>query len=124
MHVSPKTLSETALSLGFAMVGFARLHRLDEREDFYRRWLDEGGHASMDYLEREPERTFDPRRLGWDRSEGTPCSSIAIMVGTCFLPRFLPAATSGRARDLTASIAVPAGDASISVRLARSRTVT
>ena len=63
MHVSPKTLTETALSLGFALVGFARLHRLEEREDFYRGWLDEGGHASMDYLEREPERRFDPRRL-------------------------------------------------------------
>jgi epoxyqueuosine reductase len=63
MHLSRETLTETALSLGFAMVGFAPLRRLDEREDFYRQWLDEGGHASMAYLEREPERRFDPRRL-------------------------------------------------------------
>jgi epoxyqueuosine reductase len=63
MHVSRETLAETALSLGFALVGFAPLRRLEEREDFYHRWLDEGGHASMAYLEREPERRFDPRRL-------------------------------------------------------------
>jgi len=63
MHVSRETLAETAASLGFAMVGFARLRRLEERENFYRQWLDEGGHATMAYLEREPERRFDPRHL-------------------------------------------------------------
>jgi epoxyqueuosine reductase len=63
MHVSRETLAGTAGSLGFALVGFARLRRLEEREDFYRRWLDEKCHASMAYLEREPERRFDPRRL-------------------------------------------------------------
>jgi epoxyqueuosine reductase len=63
MHVSRETLAETAASLGFALVGFAQLRRLDQREDFYRQWLDEKGHASMAYLEREPERRFDPRRL-------------------------------------------------------------
>src|ERR1700682_3782552 len=63
MHVSRETLAETAASVGFAMVGFAQLRRLDEREIFYRRWLDEGGQASMAYLERDPERRFDPRHL-------------------------------------------------------------
>src|SRR6266481_5434874 len=63
MHVSREPLADTATSLGFAMVGFAKLRRLDEREDFYRQWLHEKGHATMAYLEREPERRFDPRRL-------------------------------------------------------------
>src|ERR1700722_7761142 len=63
MHVSRETLAEQARKLGFVLVGFSRLRRLDEREDFYRRWLADGGHASMAYLEREPERRFDPRRL-------------------------------------------------------------
>jgi epoxyqueuosine reductase len=63
MHVSRETLAETAASLGFVLVGFARLRRLDEREVFYRQWLEEGGHATMDYLAREPERRFDPRAL-------------------------------------------------------------
>ncbi len=48
---------------GFALVGFARVRRLSERVDFYRRWLDAGRHGTMAYLEREPERRFEPRRL-------------------------------------------------------------
>ena len=54
---------EVAHAQGFALVGFARLRRLEERVEFYRRWLDEGRHATMAYLAREPERRFDPRRL-------------------------------------------------------------
>ena len=56
-------LTRAANQLGFMLVGFARLRPLDEREAFYRRWLADGGHASMAYLAREPERRFDPRRL-------------------------------------------------------------
>jgi epoxyqueuosine reductase len=59
----PETLTQTANELGFALVGFARLHPLAEREAFYRQWLADGGHASMTYLAREPERRFDPRCL-------------------------------------------------------------
>ena len=36
---------------------------LTTHEDFYHRWLADGGHAAMAYLAREPERRFDPRRL-------------------------------------------------------------
>ncbi len=63
MDVSHETLTRAANELGFVLVGFARLRQLKERESFYRRWLDGGGHATMDYLAREPERRFDPRRL-------------------------------------------------------------
>jgi epoxyqueuosine reductase len=63
MNVSRETLTRAAYELGFALVGFSRLHRLSEREAFYRKWLADGGHASMTYLAREPERRFDPRRL-------------------------------------------------------------
>jgi epoxyqueuosine reductase len=48
---------------GFAMVGFAALRRLDERADFYQRWLGAGRHADMEYLAREPARRLDPRLL-------------------------------------------------------------
>ena len=58
-----ETLTRAANELGFVLVGFARLRPLDEREEFYRRWLADGGHASMAYLAKEPERRFDPRRL-------------------------------------------------------------
>src|SRR5271169_922679 len=65
MSVSPETVTNAAHELGFALVGFARLHPLDNREAFYRQWLADGGHASMTYLARDSdtERRFDPRRL-------------------------------------------------------------
>lgn len=63
MNVSGELVTRAANELGFVLVGFARLRPLDEREAFYRRWLADGGHASMAYLAREPERRFDPRRL-------------------------------------------------------------
>ncbi len=58
-----KLIADAAHEQGFTLVGFAALRRLDEREDFYRRWLAEGRHGAMDYLAREPERRFDPRVL-------------------------------------------------------------
>ncbi len=58
-----ETLTRAAHELGFVLVGFARLRQLLEREAFYRQWLVGGGHATMAYLAREPERRFDPRRL-------------------------------------------------------------
>jgi epoxyqueuosine reductase len=63
VDLSRETLTRAALELGFVLVGFARLYRLKERESFYHRWLDDGGHATMAYMAREPERRFDPRRL-------------------------------------------------------------
>jgi len=63
VYVSRETLTGAANELGFVLVGFARLRPLAEREAFYRQWLADGGHASMTYLAREPERRFDPRRL-------------------------------------------------------------
>jgi len=56
-------LRAAAQALGFALVGFARLHRLDDRAPFVTRWLDEGRAAEMDWLARDPERRFDPRQL-------------------------------------------------------------
>jgi epoxyqueuosine reductase len=58
-----KIVTAAARAQGFAMVGFASIRALDERRDFYRRWLDDGRHGAMGYLAREPERRFDPRVL-------------------------------------------------------------
>lgn len=63
MDASRETITRAANELGFVLVGFGRLRQLTERESFYRQWLDDGGHATMAYLAREPERRFDPRRL-------------------------------------------------------------
>ncbi|HVN64388.1 MAG TPA: QueG-associated DUF1730 domain-containing protein, partial [Candidatus Binataceae bacterium] len=54
---------EAATSQGFMLVGFSRLRRLREREDFYREWLAGRHHATMSYLAREPARRLDAARL-------------------------------------------------------------
>jgi epoxyqueuosine reductase len=58
-----KIVTAAAREQGFAMVGFAAIRPLDERREFYRRWLNDGRHGAMGYLAREPERRFDPRIL-------------------------------------------------------------
>jgi epoxyqueuosine reductase len=77
-------IESAALEAGFAMVGFARIERLREREQFYSRWLDDGRAGTMGYLARAPERRFDPRAinsqfrsvvsLGWPYSPPSPPS--------------------------------------------------
>jgi epoxyqueuosine reductase len=63
MSPPEQSLKAAARTLGFALVGFARLHRLNDRAPFVTRWLDEGRAAGMDWLARDPERRFDPRQL-------------------------------------------------------------
>jgi epoxyqueuosine reductase len=53
----------TSNAQGFVMVGFARLRRLGDREEFFRRWIADGRPSEMNWLAREPERRFDPRTL-------------------------------------------------------------
>jgi epoxyqueuosine reductase len=56
-------VTDSALRLGFAMVGFARVGRLAERQEFFLQWLTEGKAGEMGWLERAPERRLDPRML-------------------------------------------------------------
>jgi epoxyqueuosine reductase len=58
-----KRLADSALRLGFALVGFAPLRRLSNREAFFRQWLADGRAGEMEWLGRQPERRFDPRTL-------------------------------------------------------------
>ncbi len=56
-------IASAARAQGFMMVGFAALRRLENREPFFRAWLNDGRAGEMGYLAREPERRFDPRNL-------------------------------------------------------------
>ncbi|MGA8058346.1 MAG: hypothetical protein WB999_08890, partial [Candidatus Binataceae bacterium] len=56
-------LTAVAHEQGFVLVGFAPLRRLDNREEFFHRWLDEGRQGEMGWLGRDPERRLDPRRI-------------------------------------------------------------
>ena len=53
-----------AKNLGFFACGIARAAAVDkEVVDSYRKWIDNGEHATMNYLENYPDKRFDPRLL-------------------------------------------------------------
>jgi epoxyqueuosine reductase len=56
-------VADSAFRLGFALVGFAQLKRLTNRESFFREWLAEGRAGEMVWLGSQPARRFDPRAL-------------------------------------------------------------
>jgi epoxyqueuosine reductase len=56
-------IRDRALELGFTLVGFAPMRRLQERATFFNGWLEEGRAGGMDWLGRQPERRLDPREL-------------------------------------------------------------
>ncbi|MFZ0658947.1 MAG: tRNA epoxyqueuosine(34) reductase QueG [Candidatus Binataceae bacterium] len=58
-----KIIETAARARGFAMVGFARLHPLAARGEFFADWLADGRHGTMQYLARDPARRIDPRVL-------------------------------------------------------------
>lgn len=58
-----KAVIAAAHEQGFSLVGFAKLHRLQAREEFFGRWLNEGRHGEMTYLAREPDRRLEPQLL-------------------------------------------------------------
>jgi epoxyqueuosine reductase len=61
MKGAEERLTESAREQGFILTGCASLRSLDERREFFDRWLSEGRPADMTWLAREPERRIDPR---------------------------------------------------------------
>src|SRR5438445_10618956 len=58
-----RTIGDAARREGFALVGFAPLRRIEEREEYFRRWVADGRPGEMAWLARAPERRFDARTL-------------------------------------------------------------
>lgn len=57
-------LADEARRLGIFRLGVARAEAVDDvARRRYRRWIDDGFHASMDYMERYPDLRDDPRLL-------------------------------------------------------------
>lgn len=52
-----------ALAAGFDLCGVTSCRQLADNERFFRRWLSEGRHAALGYLERNLDKRFDVRRL-------------------------------------------------------------
>ena len=52
-----------ALEQGFILAGFTTLRPLEERADFFSRWLAEGRAAGMEWLAKTPAKRLDPRLI-------------------------------------------------------------
>ena len=52
-----------ALKIGFHKIGIVRAEPLHEEGDLFKQWLARNYHASMQWLEREPEKRFDPNLI-------------------------------------------------------------
>ncbi len=57
-----KRLAEEAAALGFDAFGVARVP-LELRGDYYRRWIAEGRHGTMRWMERNNDRRLHPEKL-------------------------------------------------------------
>lgn len=55
-----RVIKEKARELGFDICGIARVHSFPERVSAHKAWLEAGMNDKMGYLEREPEKRFDP----------------------------------------------------------------
>jgi epoxyqueuosine reductase len=58
-----RQIHEYASEVGFDLCGIAPCNRLEQQESFFRHWLADGRHASLEYLERNIEKRFDVRQL-------------------------------------------------------------
>ncbi len=55
-----------AIELGFDICGIARAYPLEESEHVLRNWLEAGMNDKMSYLERDPEKRFNPELVFQD----------------------------------------------------------
>lgn len=67
-------IKKSALEVGFDACGIAKAQRLDTDADFMKKWLAEGRHAEMEYLDRNFEKRVDPTVL----VEG--CKSVIVVL--------------------------------------------
>lgn len=56
-------IKKLAADAGFDLCGITECRPMEQNEAWFKAWLDEGYHSSLDYLERNLDKRFDPRRL-------------------------------------------------------------
>ena len=56
-------IKKLANDVGFDLCGIAPCRHLDVAESRFREWIAQGYHSSLEYLERNTEKRFDPRKL-------------------------------------------------------------
>ena len=64
-------IRQSAAAAGFDLCGVAPCRHLVRNEQFFRRWLGDGRHASLGYLERNLDKRFDVRRLSRRGADGS-----------------------------------------------------
>ncbi len=52
-----------AKKIGFDLVRIVDAKVLDQEQDFYKKWLEKGYGADMEYLKKEPEKRGDPEKI-------------------------------------------------------------
>ncbi len=62
-HRHTQLIRQEAHRLGFSFVGFAKAERLDEEARQLERWLQQGMHGKMKYMENHFEKRIDPTKL-------------------------------------------------------------
>lgn len=80
LEVLRERVRERALAHGFDRVGFARVEPLDREADALRRWLAEGHHASMGWMERGVDVRVAP-----DHDELLPRARTVIVLAASVL---------------------------------------
>ncbi|HSG67831.1 MAG TPA: tRNA epoxyqueuosine(34) reductase QueG [Bacteroidales bacterium] len=62
-------IKTSASKLGFAACGISRAQHLDEESGYFRKWLKDGFHGSMAYMNRNVDKRLNPALLNeWARS--------------------------------------------------------
>ncbi len=56
-------IKRVAAEIGFDLCGLAPCRHLPDAEARFREWIGKGYHSSLEYLERNTEKRFDPRKL-------------------------------------------------------------
>lgn len=77
---SKSQLISYSQTLGFSKIGFAGVEPFIEEKEVFRKWVDEGRHGSMKYLERNLDERFDPTRI----LEG--CKTAIVLVINYYNP--------------------------------------
>ncbi len=72
-------IKQKAFELGFTACGIAKAARLVQYEDRLSRWLEDGLHGTMAYMERNREKRLDPREL-------MPGAQSVIVVAQNYFP--------------------------------------
>jgi epoxyqueuosine reductase len=63
MAIESSDVKRIGIEAGFDLVGIARADKPKAADERFREWLARGFHASMKWMEREPEKRTDPRLL-------------------------------------------------------------